>query len=182
MKKDVLLRGVGKIDLFKGLKHLQSEILPHLNRVKENMLKSHVRKQVKKELESLGERVGNRIAQGVAKRPDSKGGEIGRKAGKAVGDQIERLHDAIDNETVTKQEELGIGGKLGTGLGIIGKHIVEKRYSLLGRLMGSGNMVSEGRTMGAKAEKIFKRAVRSGVERIAGAKGVAKQDDNKGTS
>ena len=155
---------------------------PNANEDKEKMPRDQVRKQVKKQLESLGERVGDRIARGVAKKADTKGAQIGKKVGKTVGDQLERLHDALEKETVTKQEELGVGGKVGTGLGIIGKRLVEKRYGLLGKLMGTGNMVCEGRTMGAKAEKIVKRAVKSGVEKIAGAKRAVSEDDKKGAS
>lgn len=164
------------------LYYYKSYIPPHPNEEKEEMSRDQVRKQVQKELESLGERVGDRIAQGLATKADAKGAQIGRKVGKAVGDQLERFHDALEKETVTKEEELGVGGKVGTGLGIIGRRLVEKRYGLLGRLMGTGNMLSEGRTMGAKAEKILKRAVKSGVEKIAGGKRAVHEDDKKGAS
>ena len=40
----------------------------------------------------------------------------------------------------------------------------------MGKLIGGGDLVSEGRTVGAKAEKIVKRAVKAGVKRIAAAK------------
>ena len=164
------------------LYYYKSYVPSNANEDKEEMPRDEVRKQVKKELESLGGRVGDRIARGVAKKADTKGAQIGRKVGKTVGDQLERLHDALEKETVTKEEELGVGGKVGTGLGIIGKRLVEKRFGLLGKLMGTGNMLSDGRTMGAKAEKILKRAVKSGVDRIAGGKGPVKEDDKKGAS
>lgn len=135
------------------------------------MLKKQVKEQVKKELESLVERVGDGIDKRILKTADKKGAQLGKKLGKALGEQVERVHEAIDKETLTKEQELGIGGKIGTGLGVIGKHLIEKRYGLLGRLMGTGDLVSDGRTMGAKAEKIVKRAVKTGIERVAGAKG-----------
>jgi hypothetical protein len=137
------------------------------------MVKNHVRNQVKKDLESLGERVGDRIDQGLAKTPDKKGAQLGKKAGQALGEQLDRVQQALEKETVSKEEQLGVGGKIGTGLGIIGKHLVEKRYGVLGKLMGVGDLVSDGRTVGAKAEKILKGAVKSGVERVTGGKGGA---------
>jgi hypothetical protein len=145
------------------------------------MLKNQLKKQVKKELEALGERVGDRIGKGVSKSTDEKAAQLGKKIGKTLGDQLERVHGALEKETVTKQEELGVGGKLGTGLGIIGKHLVEKRYGLLGSLMGTGDLVSDGRTMGAKAEKMVKRAVKTGIERVAAAKRGVKGQDDKDT-
>ena len=141
-----------------------------------------LKKQVKKELESLGERVGDRLGQSLSKNADKKGSQIGRKAGKVLGEQIERVQHALEKETLTKEDQLGIGGKIGTGLGIIGKRLVERRYGLLGRIMGSGDLVSNGRAAGAKAEKIVKRAVKTGVGRIAGTKkGEDKEDEQKGT-
>lgn len=141
-----------------------------------------LKKQVKKELESLGERVGDRLGQSLSKNADKKGSQIGRKAGKVLGEQIERVHHALEKETLTKEEQLGIGGKIGTGLGIIGKRLVERRYGLLGRIMGSGDLVSNGRAAGAKAEKIVKRAVKTGVGRIASTKKrEGKEDEQKGT-
>jgi hypothetical protein len=130
------------------------------------MVENYVKKRIKEQLETMGERTGKRIGQAVSKNADTKAGEVGRKLGKTVAEQVERLHDTLEKETVTKQEELGLGGKIGTGLGIIGKNLVEKRYGILGKLAGSGDLVSEGRTMGAKAQKIAKRAVRTGVERL----------------
>ena len=140
-----------------------------------------LKNEAKEELESLGERVGNRIGDCFSKGADTKASEIGKKAGKILAQKAERLHDALDKENVTKQEELGIGGKIGIGVGIIGKHLVERRHGLLGRLMGSANLVSQGRTTGAKAEKIVKRSVKTGLARIAGAKRRGKEDGEKGT-
>lgn len=140
-----------------------------------------LKKQMKKELESLGEQVGGRLGQGLSKKDgDRKGAQAGKKLGKALGEQVERLHDALEKEAVTKEEQLGIGGKIGTGLGIIGKHLVEKRYGLLGRLVDGNNLESEGRVVGAKAEKMVKRAVKKGAERIMGRKGGPKEDHEKG--
>jgi len=129
------------------------------------------KKQLKDKLESTGESVGDRLGQGMLKNGDKKAAQIGMKVGRAVGEQVEWLRDAIDKETVTKEEELGIGGKIGTGLGIIGKRLVDKGSGLMGRLVGTGDPVSEGRIMGAKTEKILKKAVKSGVERIRGSAG-----------
>ncbi len=143
------------------------------------MLKDQLKKQVKKELESLGERVGKSVHKGLSKSGDDKGARVGKKVGKAVGEQVERLHGTLEKETVTKQDELGIGGKIGTGIGIIGKHLVEKRYGLLGKLMGSTDLISNGRTMGAKTEKIVKRAVKKGVERVASRKGRSSKPKDK---
>jgi hypothetical protein len=145
-------------------------------REKTRMLKNRAKDQVKKELESLGERAGKRIGEKISKNADKKAADIGRKLGKTFAEQVERVHDALEKETVTKEEQVGIGGKLGTGLGIIGKRLIEKRYGMLGRLMGAGNLVSEGRTVGAKAEKIVKRAVKAGVNRMAGTRQPATKD------
>ncbi len=137
-------------------------------------------KRTKKQLESLGERVGGRVGQGLSKNAEKKGADIGKKVGKALGEQVGRLHDALEKEPVTKKEQLGIGGKMGTGLGVIAKHLIEKRYGLLTRMVGTGNLVAEGRTMGAKAEKIVKRAIKTGVQRIARVKGNSKEGHDKG--
>ncbi len=141
-----------------------------------NRVREQVKDQVKKEFESLGERAGKRIGEKISRNADKKAADIGRKLGKTFAEQAERVHDALDKETVTKEEQVGIGGKLGTGLGIIGKRLIEKRYGMLGRLMGAGDLVSEGRTVGAKAEKIVKRAVKAGVNRMAATKQAAAKD------
>ncbi|MBN1842141.1 MAG: hypothetical protein JW883_07670 [Deltaproteobacteria bacterium] len=143
------------------------------------MLKNQLKDQLKKELEELGERVGDRIGKGLSKGTDKKAAQIGQNVGKTLGKQVERVHDAMEKVTVTKEEELGIGGKVGTGLGIIGKHLVEKRYGLLGRLMGSADIISDGRTTGAKAEKMVKSAVKTGLERLAAAKRAASKKGNE---
>lgn len=132
------------------------------------MVRNHVKKQLKKEFESLGERAGTRVAQTLSKGATDKGGAMGKRLGKTLAEQVDRVSDAIERESVTKEEELGIGGKVGTAVGIIGKHLVEKRYGLLGRLMGSADLVSDGRSTGAKAEKMVKRAINTGVRRVAG--------------
>ena len=67
---------------------------------------------------------------------------------------------------MTKEEQLGIGGKIGTGLGLIGKRLVEKRYGFLARFTGSKELVDEGRVFGAKAEKIVKRVVKKRLDRL----------------
>jgi hypothetical protein len=126
-----------------------------------------MKKQLKKEFESLGERAGTRVAETLSKSASHKGGDIGKRLGKTLGQQVDRVSDALEKETVTREEELGIGGKVGTAVGIIGKHLVEKRYGLLGKLMGSTDLVSDGRTTGAKAEKMVKRAIKTGVQRVA---------------
>lgn len=151
----------------------------HRHKRENKMLKNQLKNQLKKELEDLGERVGDRIGKGLSKGTDKKATHIGQKAGKVLGEQIERVHDAMEKVSVTKEEELGIGGKVGTGLGIIGKHLVEKRYGLLGRLMGSADIISDGRTAGAKAEKMVKSAVKTGLERLAAAKRAAGKKGNK---
>lgn len=134
----------------------------------------------KKQLESLGERVGGRVGQGLSKNAEEKGADIGKKVGKALGEQVGRLQDALEKETVTKEEQLGIGGKIGTGLGIIAKHLVEKRHGLLTTVAGSGDLVSGGRTMGAKAEKMVKKGVKTGLQQIARVKGNSKEGHDKG--
>jgi hypothetical protein len=143
------------------------------------MVRNHLKKQVKKELESLGQRAGTRVAHTLSKNGGDKGGDIGKKLGKTIGEQVDRVSDALDRESVTRDEELGIGGKIGTAAGIIGKHLVEKRYGVLGKLMGSADLVSDGRTTGAKAEKIVKRAIKSGIKRVAGTRRGAKEDKKK---
>ena len=132
------------------------------------MVKDPVKYHIKKELGSLGEKAGERIGQSLSKDADKRAAEIGKKVGEKMAVQVERFHDVLEKETVTKVEELGIGGKLGTGLGVIGKNLMKKRYGILGKFAGSGNLVSEGRTLGAKTEKIVKRAVKAGVRRLAG--------------
>jgi hypothetical protein len=133
------------------------------------MVKDPAKNHIKKELGSMGEKAGERIGQSLSKDADKRAAEIGKKVGEKMAEQVERFHDVLEKETVTKEEELGIGGKIGTGLGIIGKNLVEKRWGILGRFAGSGNLVSEGRTLGAKTEKIVKGAVKEGVRRLAGA-------------
>jgi hypothetical protein len=123
-------------------------------------------KRIKKELETLGERTGERIGQAISKDGEAKAARVGKRLGESVGEHMERVHERLEKETVTKQEQLGVGGKLGTALGVLGKNLVEKRYGILGKLAGGGNLVSDGRILGAKAEKMVKRAVRSGVERL----------------
>jgi len=140
------------------------------------MLKNQVKKEVKKELESLGERVGQRIGTAVSSKAHNKGSELGKKAGKTMARQVERVADVLGKEEVTKEEQLGFGGKIGTGLGIMAKHAVERRYGLLGKIVGSESLISEGRTTGAKVEKIIKRAVKNGVRRVAGTRKAVKED------
>lgn len=130
------------------------------------MVKGPVKSHIKKELGAVGEKAGERIGQSLSRGADKKGGEIGKKVGEKVAEQVERFHDVLEEETVTKKEELGFGGKLGTGIGIIGKNLVEKKYGILGKFAGSGNLVSEGRTLGAKTEKVVKRAVKTGVAKL----------------
>lgn len=123
-------------------------------------------KRIKKELETLGERTGERIGQAICRDGEGKAAHVGKRLGETVAEHMERVHERLEKETVTKQEQLGVGGKLGTALGVLGKNLVEKRYGILGRLAGGGNLVSDGRVLGAKAEKMVKRAVRTGVERL----------------
>jgi len=143
------------------------------------MVRNHIKNRVKKEFESLGERAGTRVAETLSKNASDKGGDIGKKLGKTLGEQVDRISDRFARETVTREEELGFGGKIGTAVGIIGKHLVEKRYGVLGKLMGSADLVSDGRTTGAKAEKMVKRAIKSGIQRVAVSKGGAKKDNDR---
>ncbi|MBW2108249.1 MAG: hypothetical protein JRI36_06255 [Deltaproteobacteria bacterium] len=130
------------------------------------MFKGYMKDRIKKELESMGERAGKRIGETIANGADEKAARIGKKVGKKVASGVERIHDALEKESVSKKEQLGLGGKLGTGIGIIGKNLVEKRYGVLARLAGSNDLVSQGRTLGAKAEKLVKRAVKAKLEQI----------------
>ena len=131
-------------------------------------------KRMKEKGESLGKKAGKRIGQDISENAQAKAEEIGQKIGKSVGEQMDRVHAAFEQETVTKEEQLGIGGKIGTGLGIVSKRLVEKRYGFLSRLMGTGDMVKDGRETGAKAEKIVKRAVKNQLR-----KWTAEKDTNK---
>ena len=124
--------------------------------------------------EALEKKADNRTAQEVSNIAEGKAEEIGRKIGKALGEKVDRAQRALEKEIVTKEEQLGIGAKIGTGLGIVGKRLAEKRWSFLGNLIGSGDLVAEGRTIGAKAEKMMKRAVKRGIEKTA-----TKQDEKK---
>jgi hypothetical protein len=136
-------------------------------------------KRTKNQLESLGEQAGARVGQSLSKDAEKKGADIGKKVGRALGEQVGRLHNALEKEVVTKEEQLGIGGKIGTGLGIIAKHLVEKRHSVVTKAVGTDALVSGGRVIGAKAEKMVKRAIKTGVQRIARSKGNSKEPDDK---
>jgi hypothetical protein len=131
-------------------------------------------KTLKEKCESLGKKAGKKIGQDISENTPGKAEEIGQKIGKTVGEQVERVHAAFEKETVSKKEQLGIGGKIGTGLGIVGKRLAEKRYGFLSRLMGTGDLVKDGRQTGAKAEKIVKRTVKNQLS-----KWTAEKDKNK---
>ena len=92
---------------------------------------------------------------------------------------MDRVSDALERETVTREEELGIGGKVGTAVGIIGKRLIEKRYGVLGKLMGTADLVTDGRTTGAKAEKMVKRAIKTGVQRVAASRKRVNEEPGK---
>jgi len=143
------------------------------------MVRNHMKKQLKKEFESLGERAGTRVAQTLSKTASDKGGDIGKRLGKTLGEQVDRVSDALERETVTREEELGIGGKVGTAVGIIGKRLIEKRYGVLGKLMGTADLVTDGRTTGAKAEKMVKRAIKTGVQRVAASRKRVNEEPGK---
>jgi hypothetical protein len=157
----------------------QHDILCLERRINKPMVRNHIKNRVKKEFESLGERAGARVAQTLSNHAADKGADMGKKLGKTLGDQVDRVSDALARESVTREEELGIGGKIGTAVGIMGRHLVEKRYGVLGKLMGSADLVSDGRTTGAKAEKMVKRAVKRGIERMAASRGVSKKDKDR---
>ena len=159
--------------------HIQTIPNPLKGLQKGPMVRNHLKNQLKKEFESLGERAGTRVAQTLSKSASDKGGNIGKRLGKTLGQQVDRVSDALERESVTREEELGIGGKLGTAVGIIGKHLIEKRYGVLGKLMGSADLVSDGRTTGAKAEKMVKRAIKTGVQRVAASRKRVKEELGK---
>lgn len=125
--------------------------------------------------EALEKKLDNRIDQEVSNSAEGKAEEFGRKIGKALGEQVDRAQRALEKELVTKEEQLGIGAKIGTGLGIVGKRLAEKRLSFLGNLIGSRDLIAEGRTIGAKAEKIVKRAMKRGIEKTAPKQGEKKE-------
>jgi len=131
-------------------------------------------KTTRQDLEAMEKKVDNRTAQEVSNSAEGKAEEFARKIGKALGEQVDRAQRALEKEIVTKEEQMGIGAKIGTGLGIVGKRLAEKRWSFLANLIGSRDLVVEGRTVGAKAEKIVKRAVKRGIEKTA-----TKQDEKK---
>jgi hypothetical protein len=125
-------------------------------------------KDIEKGLESLGHRLGKGVAQAFSKEGDKKGSEIGKRAGRALVHKVEHVARVLDKEEVTKEEELGIGGKIGIGAGIVAKHVVEKRGGFLEEM--GGDLVTQGRTTGAKAEKLVKRSIKTGLARLMGRK------------
>ncbi len=132
------------------------------------MSNNDLKKRLTLNLESLGERLGRHVSKVLSKDDDKRAATLGRSAGQKLGRQVERLHELFDKENVTKEEQLGIGGKIGTGLGIIGKELLEKRPGALGDPAGPDDLVSQGRTVGAKAEKILKKTLKKGINRISG--------------
>ena len=131
------------------------------------MASKYVKDKIAGEFESVGGRLGNRIGQTVSQNAGTKGGEIGKKLGKSVCKKLEYASNALEKETVTKEEQLGIGGKIGTGLGILGKRLLEKRYgSSFADINDSSDLTSQGRVMGAKTEKMMKRAVKAGFRHV----------------
>jgi hypothetical protein len=130
---------------------------------------TQVNKQVDKELESLGRRLGKRVGGALSREGGKKGSEIGERAGEAAAQKLEQLAGALDKERVTKQDELGIGGKIGIGMGIVAKHVVEKHGRFLGEASGD-HLITQGRTTGAKAEKLVKRSIKRGLARLVGRK------------
>ena len=128
-----------------------------------------MKKQIDKELESLGRRLGKRVGGALSSQGGKKGSEIGKEAGEAAAQKLEHLAGALHKERVTKQDELGIGGKIGTGMGIVAKHVVKKRSGFLGEA-GGNHLITQGRTTGAKAEKLVKRSIKRGLARLVGRK------------
>jgi hypothetical protein len=129
--------------------------------------RTEVKKEVHKELESLGQRVGKRVGGALSSQGGQKGSEMGKKAGEAAAERLEQLAGALHKEHVTKQDELGIGGKIGIGMGIVAKHVVEKRGGFLREASGD-HLIIQGRTTGAKAEKLLKRSIKRGLARLVG--------------
>jgi len=128
-----------------------------------------VKKKVHKELESLGQRVGKRVGGALSSQGGKKGSEMGKKAGETAAEKLEHLAGALHKESVTKQDELGIGGKIGIGMGIVAKHVVKKHSGFLGETSGD-HLITQGRTTGAKAEKLVKRSIKRGLARLVGRK------------
>ncbi|MBW2318373.1 MAG: hypothetical protein JRD47_08505 [Deltaproteobacteria bacterium] len=127
------------------------------------MASKYVKDKIKGEFESVGERLGDRVGQVVSPNAGTKGGEIGKKLGKSICGQLERASNALEKEDVTKEEQLGVGGKIGTGLGVIGRRLLEKRYgSSCGDMIDSADIATQGRIIGTKTEKMMKRAVKAG--------------------
>ena len=53
--------------------------------------------QIKKQLLSMGERAG----QSLLKSAENKGAAIGERIQNVLGEQVEKVHDALEKETVT---------------------------------------------------------------------------------
>lgn len=123
--------------------------------------------KVEKELGVLGQRLGKRVGEALSIEAAKKGSDIGKKAGEAAAQKLEDLAGALHKEHVTKQDELGIGGKIGIGMGIVAKRVVEKRGRLPGET-GGDHLITQGRTTGAKAEKLVKRSMKRGLARLMG--------------
>lgn len=123
-------------------------------------------KNVKDTFEDLGKQAGKCLDGYISNKAENKVEEFGKTIGKSVGEQVVRAQRSLEEEKVTKEEQLGIGGKIGTGIGVVGKLLVEKKIGLFCRLPGVDDLIANSRATGAKVEKIVKRAVKEKLDKL----------------
>jgi len=130
------------------------------------MSSSDSKDRFRMEFERLGEGLGHRLGRRFSGQGSQKGGQVGKKLGGTLGGQLGRFSDTLEKETVNPEDQVGVGGKIGTGIGIVGKQFVERRAgsSQYARMAASADLASEGREMGAKVEKIVKRQLGRGIK------------------
>ena len=122
----------------------------------------------KSEFERLGEGFGQRLGRRFSVDGAKKSGRIGKKLGGKLGGQMGRFSAALEEETVSEEEKLGVGGKIGTGVGVLGKQALERQQtsSRYAAMAASVDLASEGRNFGAKVEKMTKKKIASGIRGV----------------
>jgi len=122
----------------------------------------------KAEFGRLGRGLGRRLGRGFSPEGSEKAARAGEKLGGTFGGGLGKLNDALEKEQVTTTDQLGVGGKIGTGIGVAGKQFMERRASTspYAQAAASADLASEGRKLGAKMEKILKRKVESGIKGV----------------
>lgn len=122
----------------------------------------------KSEFERIGEGIGKRLGRGFSAQGAQKGARVGKKLGCRLGGQLGRFSDRLESEPVGAEDELGVGGKIGSGVGALGKQFLKHRgkSSRYAAMASAADLPSGGRKLGAKVEKMTKRSVSSGINRV----------------